>query len=69
MVRLPILKTASTTMAITTGCMPYRRPVIAGTSEWATARYESSHKTKMEGITKNEPATIPPTVPCSLHPM
>src|SRR5215216_2938313 len=59
MVRLPILRTASTTMAITTGCIPYRRPVIAGTSAWATAKYESSQSTKIEGITKNEPATIP----------
>src|SRR5215217_7878739 len=69
MVRLPILRTASTTIAITTGWIPYKRPVIAGTSEWATARYERSHSTKMEGITKNEPATMPPTVPCNLQPM
>src|SRR5215204_2153376 len=23
----------------------------------------------MEGLTKKEPATVPPTVPCNLHPM
>src|SRR5215207_8244802 len=56
-------------MAITTGWIPYRSPVMAGTSEWATARYERNHSTKMEGITKKAPATIPPTVPCNLHPM
>src|SRR5215212_2026088 len=56
-------------MAITTGWIPYRSPVMADTSEWATARYERSQSTKMEGITKKEPATIPPTVPCNLHPI
>ena len=30
--------TASTTMAITTGLYAIQQPVIAGTSEWATAR-------------------------------
>lgn len=68
-VRLPMRITASTTTAITIGWIPYSRPLMAGTFEWATASHESTRSTKIEGMTKKAPATIPPRVPCIRQPM